>query len=207
MRPPTPIHRTKNHFLNLIIFIGLLSGTLITALVWLKVPNQIITQLSWLCIGLIGLRSFWYFRQSKTTYSSSVIILAILAAVSLLYLFPELFGPARSGMPRAFAMKCPPECETEKCIHWEAGPSEACPKPGKGGGCCLESVITCDSDCELPPPPDQPPTITGTFNCTQWGENNWCVENAILEIITNEPQGKQLQVSGNVGSIPFVCPT
>lgn len=206
MRPPTSTHRSKTYFLNPIIIIGLFAGILITTLIWLKVPNTIITPLSWLCLGLIGSGSFWYFRQSTISRPPWIMVLAMLAAVSLVYLFPELFGPACGGMPRAFALDCPPECQKEKCIHWEAGPSEACPKPGKGGGCCLEYKTICDSDCEPPPPPDQPPTITGTITCSQWGENSWCVNNATLELIATEPQGKQLQISGNVGGTPFACP-
>ena len=203
---PALTPRTNKHSLNLIVLIGLISGFIITALIWLKVPDEIIAPLSWLCLGLIGSGSFLFFRQPTASHPRWVMILATIAAVSLVYLFPELFGPSCGGMPRAFALNCAPECRIKECTKWVEGPSPQCPKPGPGGGCCLSYITTCDSDCEPPPPPDQPPTITGTFTCTQWGENSWCINNATLELIANEPQGKQLQISGDVGGTPFACP-
>ena len=103
MRPPTSTHQSKSHFRNLIITIGLFSGILITTLIWLKVPSQITTSLSWFSLGLIGLGSFLHLRRLAASRLRWITILAVLAAVSLVYLFPEMFHPVCGGMPRAFA--------------------------------------------------------------------------------------------------------
>jgi len=207
MRLPSSQPQSKNRYLNRIIVLGLFSGILITTLIWLRVPNQIITPLSWFSLGLIGLGSFLYLRKTATDHSRWIMVLAALAAVSLVYLFPELFGPACGGMPRAFALNCPSECRVKECTKWVAGPSPECPNPGSGGGCCLSYETTCDPDCETKPPQDQPPTISGSITCSQWGENGWCINNATLKLTATEPQGKVLQVSGDVGGISFSCPT
>lgn len=206
MRPPASTRHSKDHFLNRIIIVGLSSGALITALIWLKVPNQITTPLTWFSLSLIGLGSFLQLRQPSAPYPRRIMMLATLAAVSLVYLFPELFGPACGGMPRAFALNCEPECRVKECTKWVAGPSPECPKPGPGGGCCLSEITVCDPKCEPPPPPNQPPTITGTLSCGQWGENGWCVNNATLILVATEPQGKQVLISGAVAGTSFACP-
>ncbi len=137
MRLPASQPQSKYQYLNRIIVLGLFAGILITTLIWLRVPNKFITPLSWFCLGLIGLGSFMYLRQPITSRPRWIMVLAALAAVSLVYLFPEMFGPACGGMPRAFALNCPSECRIKECIKWVAGPSTECPNPGSGGGCCL----------------------------------------------------------------------
>jgi len=135
-----------------------------------------------------------------------MMVLAALAAVSLVYLFPELFGPACGGMPRAFALNCDPKCRIEVCTKWVEGPSPECPKPGPGGGCCLSHTTDCDPDCEPPPPPNQPPTIQGSLSCSQLGLNGWCVGSMSLQLNAVEPQGQNVMISGNVNGTAFACP-
>jgi len=205
MRPLTLQLASKNGYLNLIILTGLLSGTLITTFIWLEVPNRIITPLSWFSLGLIGLGSFLYLRDTTTSRSRWMMILAALAAVSLVYLFPELFGPACGGMPRAFALNCDPKCRIEICTKWVEGPSPECPKPGPGGGCCLSHTTECDPDCEPPPPPNQPPTIQGSLSCSQWGLNGWCASSLSLQLSAVEPQGQNVMISGDINGTAFAC--
>jgi len=206
MRPLTLQLASKNGYLNLIILTGLLSGTLITTFIWLEVPNRIITPLSWFSLGLIGLGSFLYLRYTTISRSRWMMILAALAAVSLVYLFPELFGPACGGMPRAFALNCDPKCRIEICTKWVEGPSPECPKPGPGGGCCLSHTTECDPDCEPPPPPNQPPTIQGSLSCSQWGLNGWCASSLSLQLSAVEPQGQNVMISGDINGTAFACP-
>jgi hypothetical protein len=132
MRPPAPKPSSQNRYPNLIVIIGLLSGILITTLIWLKLPNQFITPLFWLSPSLIGLGSFLYLRRLVEPRPRWITILAVIAAVSLVYLFPELFGPACGGMPRAFALNCPNECKVQECTRWVAGPSWNAQTPGPG---------------------------------------------------------------------------
>ena len=131
MRPPTSIQQSKNRFRNLIIAIGLFSGILITTLIWLKVPNQITTSLSWFSLGLIGLGSFWHLRRPDTPRFRWITVLAVLAAVSLVYLFPEMFHPVCGGMPHAFALNFPAECRTKECAKWVLEPGIEYPIQGR----------------------------------------------------------------------------
>src|SRR3990172_2087742 len=115
MRPPAPTLSSKNRYPSTIIVIGLFSGILITALIWLKLPNQLITSLSLFSLSLIGLGGFLYFRKPISSRPRWIIILAAVAAVSLVYLFPELFGPTCGGMPRAFAS---PSARCGRCVDF-----------------------------------------------------------------------------------------
>jgi sirohydrochlorin ferrochelatase len=70
----------------------------------------------------------------------------------------------------------------------------------------LSYETTCDPNCDPPPPPDLPPTISSTLSCTTWGLNGWCTGSLTLQLTATEPQGKQLQISGDVAGTPFACP-
>ena len=193
MRPPTSIQQSKNRFRNLIIAIGLFSGILITTLIWLKVPNQITTSLSWFSLGLIGLGSFWHLRQPAAPRLRWITILAVLAAISLVYLFPEMFHPVCGGMPRAFA-----------------SPSTRC-------GICLDHVCDwsnkthsyhcyCDEWDNSGCTPTDPPSIDAELNCSLWGNGSWCAGSYTLDLSAAEPQGLEVMISGDVNGTAFACP-
>src|SRR5574342_190316 len=115
MRPPAPTLSSKKRYPSPIIIIGLFSGILITALTWLKLPNQYLPPLSWLSLSLIGLGSFLYVRRPLASHLRWITVLAAVAAVSLVYLFPELLGPTCGGMPRAFAS---PSARCGRCVDF-----------------------------------------------------------------------------------------
>ena len=193
MRPPTSTHQSKSHFRNLIITIGLFSGILITTLIWLKVPTQITTSLSWLSLCLIGLGSFLYLRRQAAPRLRWITILAVVAAVSLVYLFPEMFRPVCGGMPRAFA-----------------SPSTRC-------GVCLDHICEwsnkthsmhcyCDEWDNSGCTPADPPSIDAGLTCDLWGDNSWCTGSFSLDLTAVEPQGQDVMISGEVDGAAFACP-
>ncbi|MGB7876762.1 MAG: Ig-like domain repeat protein, partial [Anaerolineales bacterium] len=195
MRPPTSQSQSKNHYLNRIIVIGLFSGILITTLIWLRVPNQITAPLSWFSLGLIGLGSFLYLRQPTISRPRWVMVLAALAAVSLVFLFPELFGPACGGIPRAFASSSQGNCAvcTDYVCEWSNKLHDwhcFCDEWDNSG--CVQ---------------DQPPTIQGTLSCSQWGQNGWCTGSLSLNLSAVEPQGQDVIISGDVNGTAFACPS
>ncbi len=194
MRPPTLKLHSESRFPNQIVFIGLFSGMLITASIWFEAPTQIIAPLSWICLGLIGLGSFSYLRQPATPRPRWLTFLAVLAAVSLVYLFPELFGPVCGGMPRAFAS---PAARCGRCIDFVC---EWNYKKHKEHCYCNEWD---DTGCTA----GEAPTIEAELTCNQWGQAGWCTGAYTLDLSATEPQGNDLLISGDVGGVPFACPT
>lgn len=67
------------------------------------------------------------------------------------------------------------------------------------GGCCFSCVVEC------PPPPDQPPSIDGTLNCSTWGNNGWCTGSKTLDLSASDPQGATLLISGDLNGDVFSC--
>jgi hypothetical protein len=192
MRPPASTHQSKKRFRNLIIAIGLFSGILITTLIWLKVPSQITTSLSWVSLCLIGLGSFLYYHKPTAPRFRWVTVLAVLTAISLVYLFPEMFRPVCGGMPRAFA-----------------SPSTRC-------GVCLNHVCEwsnkthsmhcyCDEWDNSGCTPADPPSIDAELTCDLWGNGSWCAGSLILDLTAVEPQGQDVMISGVVDGIAFAC--
>jgi len=98
----SPTTQPKIRFNHRIIIVGLLSGIFITALIWLKIPKQAIASALWLCVALVGIVGFIQLRR-QVAHPRWLTVLTAFAAVSLVYLFPGLFGPTCGGMPRAFA--------------------------------------------------------------------------------------------------------
>jgi hypothetical protein len=152
------------------------------------------------------------------------VLIAILIAV-LLWLAPLLVQPPLSNTEKvrkplqeaggitlvsaveANAPNCSPSCQEQECVNWKPGPSPACPRPGPGGGCCLEYETRCDPGCEDPGPVYQPPTITAVLSCTNSGSNGWCTGDLSLNLSASEPQGQSVTISGTVGAQTFSCPT
>ena len=185
---------------------GLLVGIFVTMLLWLQVADPVVESLLLGGVGLICLSSIIWSRRDVFR-PRWTILLAVFVAVTLAYLFPELFGPVCGQTPRVFALKgCTKECTINVCTHWVDKNDPRCTEPGPGGGCCLSYTDQCDPNCEPPPPPTQPPTIDGILACASWGNNQWCVGNATLELHATEPQGKEVLISGEINGTPFACP-
>ncbi|GAB4415880.1 MAG: hypothetical protein Kow002_01280 [Anaerolineales bacterium] len=116
-----------------------------------------------------------------------------------LFLFPSEPGVLECSA----AGDCPQECQEEECVWWVAGPSDACPAPGPGGGCCLEYKTVCDDGCL------QNAQLRFTrqeITCSQWGNNAWCVGTQTLKLTVIDPRGKSVHISGQAGDAPFACP-
>jgi len=56
-----------------------------------------------------------------------------------------------------------------------------------------------------PTPTPLPPTISGTFSCSRWGQNGWCMDGAQLVLDASDPQGFPIIISGNAGAVPISC--
>ncbi|MDK1081479.1 MAG: hypothetical protein QGD88_08370, partial [Anaerolineae bacterium] len=210
MRPLVPKKQTRMHSLNRMIFIGLFAGVTITAMIWLRVPFRIITPIFWMSLVGVGLLNALIILRRRSSRRPWVPILAAIVAVTLVYLFPELFGPACGNIPRAFAKaNCPNKCLIKVCTKWVPGPSPQCPNPGPGGGCCKKYETRCKKNCGGPPPPPPvlPPTISGSLACDSWGAGGWCIGNESLYLSATEPQGNNVLISGDIDGTPFSCPT
>ncbi|MCC6261886.1 MAG: Ig-like domain repeat protein [Anaerolineales bacterium] len=80
---------------------------------------------------------------------------------------------------------------------------------GEGGtgtnchtGCCSAGAcVVC-----TPQPPDKPPVIHATLNCTDPGTNGWCKGALRIELNASDPQGYSLIISGELNGENFACP-
>ena len=99
MRPPRFEEPTQTRTLGLIISISLILGILITGLFWLNVPTQMINPLFLFSLGAAGLSALFLLR-TRSAPSRGLRLLAVLAAVSVVYLFPEMFRPGCGDTPR-----------------------------------------------------------------------------------------------------------
>ena len=96
MRPLVPKKQTRMHSLNRMIFIGLIAGVTISALIWLQVPNQILSPIYWISLGAVGLLGLMILRRR----GSQLRWLSVLAAVVAVCLAvgANLFEPC-AGIP------------------------------------------------------------------------------------------------------------
>ncbi|MBL8078007.1 MAG: Ig-like domain repeat protein [Anaerolineales bacterium] len=150
------------------------------------------------------------------------VFIAILLAVTL-WLLPAVIQPPINNTEKirqplqeaggitlvsaiqANAPNCARECQYDECVNWKPGPSPICPRPGPGGGCCLAYETRCDPGCEDPTPPTLPPTISAVLNCSQYGNNGWCIGDLILNLTASDPQGQSVTISGAVNGASFPC--
>ena len=179
----------KIKFSALILLVGLVSGSLLALSLWFDISSQLYRALAWICFGILALLSFALLRRASRR---SFIILTALASASIIYLFPQLFAPACNGMPIAFAGHpgCTRECD-EDCYIWDAE------------GQCARSKIICWWECP-DPNPDQPPSVSESVVCDQWGSGGWCRNNARLSLSASDPQGYAVSISGTAGTA-FSC--
>src|SRR5687767_517694 len=61
----------------------------------------------------------------------------------------------------------------------------------------------CGHDDE--PPPVYPPTISGSLNCSAWGDNGWCADSLSLNLSASDPQGQSVIISGSINGSDFSC--
>lgn len=222
-------HRCKP--LLYLLSIGLGLGLLITLLTWVypTVVKSLFGNAAWpwwgLTLGgafllLTGVRLVsMRFEQpypaiskpARLSLSKPALLLAVLAATALVYLFPELFAPGCKGMPRVFAA-CPPECRVTTCTDWDAPGENGCDAKPPNKGCCRSYETTCAPDCGDPGDPDptptpsyQPPSISGTLNCAAPGLNEWCRYGAGINLSASDPQNFPTLISGEIAGQNFSC--
>ena len=106
---------------------------------------------------------------------------------------------------------------TEKCTNWDAkacsgwsscyGKFVSCNDAGRDqdGRLCLGCCYSCKVVCDPVPDPDQPPTISSSVVCSQWGSNGWCVGTETLNLTASDPQGYTLTITGSIDGTPFTC--
>ena len=142
-------------------------------------------------------------------------VLAVALAIGLYAISPNLPSWSCLWANVRVALASPQQqCWTE-CTSWSGDPCEgysSCYNKNiscNGGkdqdgrdclGCCFSCQVVC------PPPPDEPPTITGTLNCSAWGSNGWCIGSETLDLSASDPQGATLLISGDLNGTPFSCP-
>jgi hypothetical protein len=101
---------------------------------------------------------------------------------------------------------CAPSCQIQVCVRWIPGPSDECPRPGPGGGCCTDYETDCDPGCAEPPTPIPPPSISASLNCSSWGDNGWCGGTLSITFTASDPSGQAVIISGSLDGDPFACP-
>lgn len=188
---------------RLMFCLGIVLGLILTAFLWLNISTQAYSILNW--ISYAGVLCSGIYLLFRSSYRRIYHLLVLFSSVAIIYLFPELFGPACNGLPKVFAspnLICETVCD-EVCTRWVPGPSAACPFPGPGGGCCLSYETKCKQQCTGGG--NLPPTISASLTCAQWGSNGWCRSTAQLVLTASDPQGYALTITGNAGSVPISC--
>jgi hypothetical protein len=198
---------------------GLGLGLLLTILCWVfpKSATTLFTGAPWLremfIVGALLLLSGSLLaeRRRYPAVSRVVLLLAVAAGTSLVYLFPELFAPGCGGMPRAFAA-CPAACRITTCTDWDAPGENGCDAKPPHKGCCVSYETTCDPDCSDPddppeptPIPIYPPSVSGSLTCANPGTNGWCRNGAVLNLSASDPQGYATTISGDIAGTAFSC--
>ena len=210
------IFNIRREPLIVLVSIGLAIGLFITGLTWVfpASAKSLFTGAAWfwtlILVGtlltLTGAKLAQ--EQDYPAVPKPILLLAVVAATALVYLFPELFAPGCGGMPRAFAA-CPAACRITTCSDW-AGPGErGCGAKPPNKGCCFAYETTCDPSCNepdpTPAPTNQPPAISGSVGCTIPGSAGWCKSGAVLNMSASDPQGFSTTITGDIAGEPFSC--
>jgi len=205
--------------LIILVSIGLGLGLLLTCLSWLSptIAKNLFSGAGWFWImflvgTLLTLTGAKLAQEQRyPAVPKPVILLAVIAATALVYLFPELFAPGCGGIPRAFAA-CPAACRITTCSDWAAPGERGCNAKPPDKGCCFAYETTCDPDCSdpgdpTPPPPPvyQPPSISGSVSCGNPGSSGWCKNAAALNLSASDPQGFSITIAGDIAGTAFSC--
>jgi hypothetical protein len=77
---------------------------------------------------------------------------------------------------------------------------------GRGcGGCCFSCKVVCEDPDPDPEPTYQPPTISGAVNCSQVGNNGWCIGDTVLILTASDPQNFSVTITGDIAGSTFAC--
>jgi hypothetical protein len=204
----------KQRFYLWIILAGALAGSTITLLAWLQMwtpliaPHWLYAVLFWIGVIIVLLLGF-ILGQQHAFLSRLWIMVCVMTAIGLAWLFPDTLAPGCGGIPRVFAHyenKCTTTCQ-QVCTDWIPLSDPTCAaKPHQPWdiGCCLAYENQCTTTCNQVWV-DDPPTVNGTVSCTTSGNNGWCRSGASLELTASDPQSYSLTVSGTIGGTPFSC--
>ena len=207
--------------LIILVSIGLGLGLLLTGLSWVSpaFAKGLFSGTTWFwSITLVGTLLMLTGaklaqEQRYPTVPKPVLLLAVVAATALVYLFPELFAPGCGNMPRAFAA-CPAACRITSCSDWAAPGERGCNAKPPDKGCCFAYETTCDPDCSDPGEPDPtptpvyaPPTVTGWVTCVTPGINSWCRAGAVLHLSASDPQGFPITTTWSLNGDTDSCAT
>lgn len=70
-------------------------------------------------------------------------------------------------------------------------------------GCCSAGAcVVCPPDDD-----DQPPSISANLNCSNPGNNGWCIGTLTLNLSASDPQGAALLILGALNGNNFACPS
>jgi hypothetical protein len=114
----------------------------------------------------------------------------------------EIFPQLILAIPNVGA-QCSNQCRIQVCVDWDPNP---CGSNPWDIGCCVRYESQCDPGCEPPPPPNQPPSISHVFTCSDNGSNGWCKGNLTVDLSASDPQNASLIISGTINGIAFACP-
>lgn len=69
-------------------------------------------------------------------------------------------------------------------------------------GCCSAGAcVVCP-----PEPDDQPPSIFANLNCSNPGNDNWCIGTLSIDLSASDPQGASMLITGSINGNNFACP-
>ncbi|MFT3895055.1 MAG: Ig-like domain-containing protein [Anaerolineales bacterium] len=163
-----------------------------------------------------------FIRIKRSTFRIGIILLYAFFLSLIAYTFiPQMLVPKPGekslrcqaanlyvGLARAAGENC-----TTKCTNWEGADcsgysscfnkniscTNGVDQDGRPcQGCCYDCTVECT-------PIDEPPSISGSIACGQWGSNGWCVSSARLKLTASDPQGYALSITGNAKGSPISC--
>lgn len=205
---------SKPHFYLWIVLTGALVGSAITLLAWLQkwtplvAPHWLYAALFWVGVVIVLLLGF-ILGQHHAFLSRLWILVCVVAAIGLAWLFPDTLAPGCGGIPRVLAHyenKCTTTCQ-QVCTDWIPLSDPTCAaKPHQPWdiGCCVAYENQCTTTCNQVWV-DDPPTVSGTAACTTSGNNGWCRGGASLDLTASDPQSYPLTISGTIGGTAFTC--
>lgn len=160
-------------------------------------------------IILLALLAYFALRRGMQPLLAFIICLG----VALLYLFPEVYGemPEASGFRfKKIGQRCERkwDCDNGCCVGGEC--EDSCndydPPPPTFTPMPTATPIPTSTPIPTATPTPWPPSISGTLNCSQMGNNGWCVGSLSLNITASDPQGYAVIIAGSVNGTPFSCP-
>lgn len=146
-------------------------------------------------------------------------VLAFVGAYQFSGLAPswQCFGKRmQAAIGRAAGQNCQETCTNNKkkpCSGWSSCwdkfvscNSSGRDQDGRGcQGCCFSCTVVCEDPDPDPEPTYQPPTISAVIDCSQPGNDGWCVGAAVLTLTASDPQNFSVTITGDIDGSTFAC--